>query len=97
MEQMKTLTINDLQFEIVDDAARQAIEDIRIHGNDKSYTYTQTTPAALWTVNHMLAKVPSVTVVDSAGNVVEGDIKHTDTNNTVIQFSGAFAGKAYFN
>ena len=97
MEPMKTVTLNGQQFEIVDAEARQEIQDIVVHGGDKTYTYEQSTPSALWTVNHNLNKIPAITVIDSAGNEVVGNYNHTDENNTVLEFSGAFAGKAHFN
>lgn len=66
-------------------------------GGDSHYEFTQATPSATWTVNHNLGKIPAITVIDSAGSEVVGSYTHTDANNTVLEFSGAFAGKAYFN
>jgi hypothetical protein len=48
-------------------------------------------------VNHGLNKKPAVSVVDSAENVVFGEVEYIDDNNVRITFSGAFSGKAYFN
>lgn len=42
-------------------------------------------------------KYPAVTVHDSTGDEVEGDIAHVDTNNLVIQFSAPFSGKITCN
>lgn len=64
---------------------------------DLHYTHDQMIASASWTVNHNLAKYPAVTVVDSAGSVVEGDVQHITANQTILTFSSAFAGKAYFN
>jgi hypothetical protein len=66
-------------------------------GGDLSYTFTQGTASDTWTIAHNLGKFPSVTVVDSAGNVGFGSVKHTDANNLVVSFGAAFAGKAYLN
>jgi hypothetical protein len=66
-------------------------------GGDKNYVYTQSTPAASWTVSHNLGKRPAVVVVDSAEDVVYGDIQYIDDNTVTLTFSGAFSGKAYFN
>lgn len=66
-------------------------------GGDKFYAHDQMTASALWTVNHNLNKYPSVSVTDSAGNVVEGDIAFVSGNQLTIVFSSAFAGKAYCN
>jgi hypothetical protein len=72
-------------------------EYVDIIGNDKSFEFTQNTPATVWSINHNLSKFPSVSIVSSSGDEVEGNIKHTDNNNTIITFSASFSGKAYLN
>ena len=42
-------------------------------------------------------KFPSVTVVDSAGTQVIGDVYHTDIDNLTITFINQFSGKAFLN
>jgi len=64
---------------------------------DKTFTYDQVVPTAIWTVQHGLNKFPSITVVDTAKSVVVGDYTYVDNNNVILEFSAAFAGKAYFN
>ena len=49
------------------------------------------------TINHNLAKFPSVTTVDSAGSHVVGDIQHTNNNTFTITFKSSFQGKVYVN
>ena len=66
-------------------------------GGDLHYIHRQSTPSKEWRVAHKLGKFPSVTVVDSAGTVVVGDVRHVDKNNVVLSFSGAFSGTAFFN
>ena len=68
-----------------------------LSGSDKSFEFTQASPAVSWTVNHDLNKFPSVTVVDSAGTQVIGDIQHIDNDNLTITFINQFSGKAYLN
>jgi hypothetical protein len=48
-------------------------------------------------VSHNLGKRPAAVVVDSAEDVVYGDIRYIDDNTVTLTFSGAFSGKAYFN
>lgn len=63
-----------------------------------SYTHTQSTPSNTWTVIHGLGYNPGgVSVVDSAGTKVYGDVTHTSQNALVINFSTAFSGKAYIS
>lgn len=64
---------------------------------DKTFTFTQLTPAATWTIAHGLGKMPAVSVVDSSGSVVVGEVNYTDLNTLIVSFSAAFAGKAYLN
>ena len=62
-----------------------------------TYIHTQGSPSATWYVIHNMNKYPSVTVVDSGNNVVEGDVVYNSLNDLEINFSGGFSGKAYIN
>lgn len=64
---------------------------------DISYTHNQNMPSNTWTINHNLGFYPGITVVDSSGNVVEGSYTYQDANTIIINFSGAFSGKAYLS
>ena len=66
-------------------------------GADKNYIHKQQSASDTWTVVHNLGKFPSITVVDSAGTVVTGEIVLQTTEQAVISFNGAFSGKAYCN
>jgi hypothetical protein len=62
-----------------------------------TFVFTQASSSNRWEINHKLGKFPSVTVVDSAGTTVIGDVQYIDNNNVVIEFSSPFTGKAYLN
>ncbi len=64
---------------------------------DKYFRFTQNVPASVWEINHNMEKCPSVSVVDSAGTCVEGQVEYTDTNNLIITFSAEFSGFADLN
>lgn len=64
---------------------------------DRFFTFTQASASATWTIQHNLEKYPSVTVIDSANDVVYGNTTYTDENNLIINFSAPFSGKAYLN
>ena len=64
---------------------------------DKHFVFTKSTPDSVWEITHNLDKYPSVTVVDSAGSVVMGDITYTSKSTLTVTFSAAFSGKAYLN
>lgn len=62
-----------------------------------AYVFVQNTPSSTWTINHTLDFVPNITVVDTAGSVVEGDYSYPNENTIIATFSGGFAGKAYLS
>ncbi len=64
---------------------------------DLAYAHNQGTSSATWTIVHNLDFFPNVTVVDSAGTIVEGEIVYTSRNQIVLTFSAAFSGKAYLS
>jgi hypothetical protein len=57
--------------------------------------FTQSTPSASWTINHNLGFIPEVVVLDSANDMVEGDIDYVNNDTLILTFSAAFAGTAY--
>ena len=59
--------------------------------------FNQVVPATTWTITHNLGKFPSITVIDSGNTVVHGEYTYIDNNKIVLEFSAAFAGKAYLN
>ena len=63
----------------------------------KTFIFEQGIASDIWVINHNLNKKPSITVVDSADNVVEGAEKYIGENTIEIYFNGAFKGKAYLN
>lgn len=63
----------------------------------QTYTHNQNVPSSTWTITHNLASYPAVAVVDSAGNVVYGDVQYISNNALTINFSGSFSGQAFLN
>lgn len=64
---------------------------------DNNFLYVQGVASDTWTVVHNLNKYPAVSVIDSSGQTVEGDVTYSSTNQVVITFSAAFAGQATLN
>lgn len=64
---------------------------------DVTFVYRQSVPAAVWPIAHNLGRYPSVTVVDSAGDVCVGDVDYVDANNVTLTFSAPFSGSAFLN
>jgi hypothetical protein len=64
-------------------------------GNTRRYVHTQQSAATTWTINHSLGGRPSVTIVDTAGTVVIGEVKYNSDSQVVLEFTSAFSGFAY--
>lgn len=58
------------------------------------YEYVQITPTSIWVINHPLMFRPNVTVVDSAGFEVLGDVSYPLPGRVVVEFSSQFGGTA---
>jgi len=65
--------------------------------SNRTFTFSQVVSTATWTINHNLGMFPSVSVIDSVGNFVTGNINYIDDRNLEITFKSAFKGKAYLN
>lgn len=66
-------------------------------GSDAYYLHAQNVPATDWTIDHNLNKYPAITVIDSGGTVVLGQIDHVSTAQAIVRFSVAFGGQAFCN
>lgn len=65
--------------------------------NKRTFVYEQARPLDTWDITHDLNKHPSVTVVDSAGTVVIGEVQYINNERIIVTFNGAFSGTAYLN
>ncbi len=70
---------------------------VNVGSSFQYFVFNQNSPSATWTITHNLGRRPSVTVVDSAGTVVIGEVTYTSDNALTIQFSAGFSGQAYLN
>ena len=62
------------------------------------YVHNQTNnPSDIWVIDHNLSFHPNVTVVDTGGTQVEGNVIYNNINRVTIEFSRVFAGKAYLS
>lgn len=73
-----------------------SLEDLGIE-NDKSFYFVQNEALDTWVIVHNLNKYPAVSVIDSAGNEVVGEIIYNDANQCTLKFEGGFKGTATFN
>lgn len=64
---------------------------------DATFIFEQQQASNEWTIVHNLNKFPAVTVVDSANNVVVGDIQYLNANSLRVTFTAVFSGQVYLN
>ena len=57
-----------------------------------AYVHTQASPATTWTINHNLGFRPSVELLDSGSQEIDGAIAHPTINQTVVTLTSATAG-----
>lgn len=73
------------------------LESLKGTGGDKHYIHNQEVSSDTWEVTHNLGKEPAVTVVDSAGTEVIGEVEYVGLNKCILRFQAPFSGKAIFN
>lgn len=93
---------NKPQSEIVPDLSGYATTEyvdnkVADVDSDKTFRFSQTTPQSVWVVTHNLRKYPSVTVIDSAGTEVIGEVEYIDINTVSIKFAYEFSGYVLCN
>lgn len=63
----------------------------------RGLVHTQSAAAEVWTITHNLNRYPSVTVVDSSGAEVLGNVRYVSANQITVTCGGATGGVAYLN
>ena len=66
-------------------------------GIDLNYVHNQTEASDEWIIVHNLNKYPAVSIIDSAGDEVEGNVHYDSLNQVTITFIGSFKGTATLN
>lgn len=62
-----------------------------------SYEHVQSAASALWVINHNLGYKPNVTIIDTLGRTVIGDLTYPNYNTVLITFTAAFSGSAFLS
>jgi hypothetical protein len=73
--------------------AQQATIDALVIAT-RSYTHTQSTPAATWTITHTLGRRPASVSIWLADELVYADVAAPSTSSVVITFPSPIAGRA---
>lgn len=59
-----------------------------------AFVYQQLLPATVWIINHNLGYKPSVELLDSGSQEIDGAVAHPNNNQTVVTLNPASAGIA---
>jgi hypothetical protein len=62
-----------------------------------TFTHHQLAPAAEWLIPHPLKKRPAVSIQDSAGSLVLGEVRYLSDDLLVVSFLAPFSGRADLN
>jgi hypothetical protein len=63
-------------------------------GGLAAYVHNQATPTTVWTINHNLGRYPSVELLSSGMQEIDGEVAHPSVNQTVVTLNPATAGLA---
>ncbi len=63
----------------------------------ENYVHDQQVASATWVVVHNLNKYTSVNIVDTANDIIMGEVQYNSLNQLTITFTAAISGKAYLN
>ena len=80
--------------EISATTVQTAIEQVR---ELSRYVHNQPTASTNWVITHNLKMYPSVTIVDSGGTHVMGEVTYNTLNTALVEFTSPFSGKAYLS
>ena len=59
--------------------------------------FHQDSAASTWTIHHGLGRYPSVTLVDTAGDLFGAACRYPDANTVIITMNAPTAGAAFLN
>lgn len=62
--------------------------------NDR-HVHAQGQASDTWNITHALGGKPSVTIVDSAGTVVVGEVVYNSDTSITVNFTSPFSGSAF--
>jgi hypothetical protein len=71
--------------------------DVDANVPDKNFVFTQASSSSVWVVPHNLNKFCAVSIVDTAGTTVYGNIEYDSLNQVTLTFSAPFSGKVFCN
>lgn len=88
------LMVDEMNLQMTGDLVDAVLEKVK---EESQFTHTQQVASSEWIIEHKLGKYPAVTVVDSTGREIVGNVTYTSKQKVVLNFAQPFSGCAYFN
>lgn len=63
----------------------------------ENYVHDQQVASSTWVVVHNLNKYAAINIVDTANDIIMGEVKYNSLNQLTITFTAEISGKAYLN
>ncbi len=64
-------------------------------GDSAPVTHVQSAPAAAWIISHNLGRIPQVTVLNDAGELVLADVAHSSLTSLTVIHAAPRTGAAH--
>ena len=88
--------ISNAALDTTDDLS-EGVQNLYFTPSRVAYVHTQGVSSDTWIITHNLGFYPNITVKDSGGSIVEGEITYTNSNSLTVTFSASFSGTAYLS
>jgi hypothetical protein len=82
---------------VVSDSSPAKIEVQQVQPRWFAYHHKQNASTDVWEIGHGLGFYPNVTVMDSGGSQIEGELEHLSKNTLRVTFSAPISGDAYLS
>ena len=92
-------TNNSSTIEFVDNSQPTEIQVVTLGRaqSDKHFVFTQSDPSNTWVITHTLNKYPAVEVVNTAHEIIIGEVTYNSLSQITINFNQNTTGKAFLN
>lgn len=88
--------ISSAALDTTDDLT-EGVQNLYYSPSRVAFVHSQAVSSDTWLITHNLGFYPNITVKDSGGSIVEGEITYTNSNSLTVTFSASFSGTAYLS
>lgn len=81
----------------LNDVIEKLASNVNLSNIDKNFVFDQSLASKIWTINHPLNKYPSVSIMDTAHTIIEGQVEWLSLHQIRITFNAPVSGIATLN